>query len=424
MTGLVSPIIDVEMEPGDPDVFVAVAQVADTDMYDVGLAGDSARGSGAGLSYHDACMAAVGESLERYALRLVQPEDVIHGTFAGLVDDGRDPISPSRWALFAPAQADSVGFALFDDHTDIGWLEASNLSTRTSCLVPACMVFIDYAAHARIGEEIVAPGISTGAATGGSRAEALLKGVCETVERDAFMISWRNELPLPEVIIDSRSQLAPVFAQRFVRPGLEYKLFHTTLDIALPSFFGVLRDKLRAPAGVIVGGAAHPNPEVAALKTLLELVQGLKWMDLSADSEEFPRLDGFTNVRSFRERMYLYALNDMSDALAFLDAPARTVPLSSLAAAPVCSVSAALRCAIEAVRVAGLEVIGIDITPVEGEASDLFVTRVLVPGATPMEGDHVVPFLGGERWKEVPARLGLESSGRSVTTNPYPHPYP
>jgi ribosomal protein S12 methylthiotransferase accessory factor len=212
--------------------------------------------------------------------------------------------------------------------------------------------------------------------------------------------------------------------ETFFRPGLEYHLFYTTLDLGIPSFFGILQDGRRRPPATLVGGAAHPNPQKAALKTFLELVQGLKWMDY-ATPKVLDIVPDFANIRSFSDRMHLYAFHDLSSAFEFLWKDSEELVLSDIDSMEESSTADTLKKCIEAVEAGGLEVIGLDLTPPDVQACGLHVTRVFAPGSVLMEGDQLLPFLGGSRWCEVPVRLGKRSAPLALDQrNPYPHPYP
>jgi ribosomal protein S12 methylthiotransferase accessory factor len=424
VTGIVPLVAEVEIECSDPQIFVCAADVADITAY--GLPHQVvSRGSGAGLSLETAWGAAVGEGVERYALSLIHPEDLIFGSYQQLQRQGYNPVAPSRWALFHPSQYDRIRFAPFLEETPVAWVAAENLSQRRETLVPACMMYIPYTPYfSAQGEQEVAIAISTGAACAKSRGEAVLKGICELIERDAFMILWRNQLPCPRVQIDAQSSLYSVFQETFARPGLQYTLVYTTLDIPIPSFCGILLDTRTNPPGTVVGGAAHPNPEQAALKTLLELVQGLKWKDYM-HNQPITVEPGFGNIRSFEDRAHLYALNDLRPAFQFLWADADEIPLSAIPSLDTGSSDLNLQRCLSLVGESNLEVVAVDLTPVDAEACGLYVTRVFIPGCETMEGDHRMPFLGGNRWREVPYRLAWRDALPSLESlNPYPHPYP
>jgi ribosomal protein S12 methylthiotransferase accessory factor len=199
---------------------------------------------------------------------------------------------------------------------------------------------------------------------------------------------------------------------------------YTTLDIPIPCFCGMLLDTRTNPPGILVGGAAHPDPEQAALKTLLELVQGLKWKDYM-HKQPIAVEPGFGNIRSFEDRAHLYALNDLRPAFQFLWDRADEIPLSAIPSLDIGSSHLNLQRCLSLLGESNLEVVAVDLTPVDAETCGLYVTRVFIPGCETMEGDHRMPFLGGNRWREVPYRLGWRDALPSLESlNPYPHPYP
>lgn len=418
LTGIVTALFDIEMEKSDPDVHVFATQTTNIRAY--GYPYDMASaGSGAGLTREAAVGAAVGESLERYACSVSHPEDLILASAGALEARGEHIVSPSRWALFDPAAAALSEYARFDADVRIAWTPAQSLTHQVDSWVPASLVYMPLPKHfAEQGEQFVASAISTGAACAPTPAEAMFKGICEVLERDAFIISWRNRLPLPRVEIDPASALYELFQRRFARPGLEYTIFCTTLDLEMPSFLGIMRDLRRVPPSLTVGGAAHPDPSRAVLKTLLELVQGLKWSD-NVTEREFPIVESFSNVRGFDDRMKLYAFNDLFEAFGFLDHK-NAIPLSAIASSDSQNASQNLRNWLSRLKAHGLEALAVDLTTVDLEACGYAVTKVVIPECEVMEGDHTKPFLGGRRWREAPQRLGL----KAAPMNPYPHPYP
>jgi ribosomal protein S12 methylthiotransferase accessory factor len=412
------------MGKGDPDVFVISATCGDITAYGFPK-GVASRGSGAGLTYEIAYGAAIGEAVERYACSIMHPEDLLFGSYSEMCKQGRHPIPPHSWALLDPSQYERVSLSPFLEDTPIAWAPAESLTEHRDCLVPACMVYMPYSrAFDDRGEKIISYPISTGAACSHSRVDALLKGLCEVVERDAFIIMWRNRLPCPRVRIDEQSELYSIFHEKFARPGLEYTLVYTTLDLQIPSFFGILTDTRREWPMIFAGGAAHPDPVQAAHKTLIELAHGLKWMDYF-EYGPLPVEPGFRNVRSFEDRVRLYAFNDMREAFRFLWDHRTEIPLSSIPGLDTGDTRSNLHRCLDVLKEQGLQVVATDLTPVDVQECGFYVVRVMIPECEPLEGDHLIPFLGGQRWREVPYRLGLVSSKPTVgSINPYPHPYP
>ncbi|MCX6358189.1 MAG: YcaO-like family protein [Armatimonadetes bacterium] len=423
MTGLVKSVMMSQRHPGDPDVFIAVSDPADTNAYQLPHP-VPADGSGAGLTHAAAWQSAVGESLERYALGNVDADELLVGTEKEMRRAGHRPVGSGRWALFDATQQLDEQFVQFCEDTPIAWRPAQSLTNRRDCLVPACMVHIPYVpVRSDTGERLVAPAISTGAACAATLTEGMLKGLCELIERDAFMIVWRNSLPVPRVRFAADTPLGRLFAEKFQRPGLDYAVFHTTLDLGMPSFVGVLIDSREDPPSTLVGGAAHPDPERAVIKTLLEMSQGLKWKD---HMEAPPPVEpGFTGIRSFTDRAYLYALNDMRPAFDFLFHGGRDVDISGIASLDHGDPGSNLRRCVDTLAGRGLEALAMDLTTVDVEQCGLHVVRTMAPGLETMEGDHLLPFLGGRRWRDVPVELGYRQHALDAgSVNPYPHPYP
>lgn len=424
VTGIVKSTIEVQLERSDPNVFVVVAQTVDTAVYGFPTTA-VLHGSGAGMTWVAARGAAIGECVERYACCFPDSGEWIYGSYNELNGPGYKLVPPEKWALFDPSQFNSIPDEPFFRTTPIAWVRTDNLSTRAENWVPACLVYMsslkEFGLH---NAKKIGPAISTGTACSTVPAEAILKGIYEVVERDAFIIMWRNGLACPRVRIDPSSKLFSTFKKEFERPGLEYNLFYTTMDFGIPSFFGYLRDIRRDPPAIIVGGAAHIDPNIAVQKTLLELIQGLKWIDYLGNKAVHPA-PGYEDIRSFDDRVHLYAFSDMQQAFRFLKETPTEIELSKIPNLDAGSYQANLSQCLEIFRKRDMDVLAIDLTTIDVQSSGLNVIKVLIPGCEQMEGDHQFRLLGGNRWKDVPVRVGMRDSPCTLESiNPYPHPYP
>ena len=421
LTGLVTYLTEVELRPGDPEIFVVAAQAADLSVLDPRNT-TTANGSGAGLTWDDAAGAAVGECLERYAASTLGDE-IIVGSHRSLRRRGCSAPDPAAWALFDDSQSLQAVYPMFTKDVPIAWTRGRSLATGADTWLPACLIYmVPSSVFTDDGVAVLGPAISTGCACASTWTEATLKGLCEIVERDAFMIVWRNRLAVCEVEIDEGSSLHQLFADRFARPGLEYHLWQTTLDLELPSFFGLLIDRRDGGARSVVGGAAHPDKDRAASKTLLELVQGLNWLDYLGRGTRDER--ELLDVRTFQDRAMLYGSRSLIGAFDFLRTSAPRVPFSELDGWTERGADAIDRLVeLCARRVHDPAVI--DLTTPDVQELGYVVTRAVVPGLETMEGDHRLQMLGGRRWRDVPVELGLAQRRLEIAdVNPLPHPYP
>ena len=407
------------MFASDPAVFVAGAQTSDVTKlgrpYQL-----ASSGSGAGLSRQDALNAALGECVERYCAGVFEPANVLFGAYRSLADNHR-LVAPGEFALYDLTQTLGPQFTRFTADVELSWMPATELHSGDIVFVPASLVCMPYS---RLKEEIFLSVVnSTGLAAGRTLKSAVMSGVCEAIERDAFMICWRGRLPIPSIAVSAGHWLQRILQERFFRPHLEYRFFDTTLDAPLPSVFGILIDHSRSPAARLSGGACHFDPAIAILKTAIELVQGLKWIDFMQPAA--PVADTYDKVTTYEDRVALYGFSDMTAAFDFLQQNGEK-PLEEMRR---CSNAPFGRSELTAL---GRELAGIglrmycaELTTADAEEAGLHVVRVITPGAENIEGDHRLPWLGGSRWREVPMRCDLASRPLELAdVNPHPHPYP
>ena len=410
------------MEPGEPRIFNCSARLAETALYSSAPVFED--NGGAGLTRAAARGAAIGEAMERYCAGLYGTEDLVFGTAGDL---GRDyPISaPDSYALFHPDQ--DVSYPPFTDDLPLAWTWGFSLVRREPLLVPACLVYMPYTPSFReLGERAVAGAVSTGLACGRSRDESLLRGLCEVVERDAFVITWLNGLAMPRVDLGSSAQLSRLYDDRLQRDGLAYVLVDTTTDLPIPSFLCLLIDESTSPPMISTGGASAVDPVQAATKALIEAVQTRDWARyLGRMGKKRTFATDFSDVRSFEDHVVLYAYGDMAPAIEFL-LNGQLVPLRTGDAITTSEEYAGeLESVVAHLGTRGLDVIAIDLTAPDVEQSGYCVTKALVPGLQPLEGDHTQRFLGGSRLYDVPVELRLRANAASFEElNPDPHPYP
>ncbi|MDQ4067797.1 MAG: YcaO-like family protein, partial [Thermoproteota archaeon] len=274
-TGIISWLAEIYPEPGQPEIFNYSTKMADTSKYLPIRCYD--KNGGAALTRESAQLAAVGEAIERYCSSIFFIEDLVLGTITD-VNKRERALRPDEIALFHPKQKDKIRYSWFTDNTKICWTKGYSITKKEPILIPACMTYIPYYPFLiEKGERTIAPGISTGHASACSYSDALLRGIYEIIERDAFMISWLNQLPIPKINIHSSSFIAPIFHERFERDHLQYTFYNMTTDLEVPSIFCLLIDQSRDPPLICTGGASNIDPEKAALKALVEATQTYQW---------------------------------------------------------------------------------------------------------------------------------------------------
>jgi ribosomal protein S12 methylthiotransferase accessory factor len=421
-TGLIRWVLDIPIEPGEPTIFNASIKMAQTTCYNLHPCYDNNGGSG--LTREQARAAAIGEGVERYCCSVFDPSDLICGSAAQL---GRDNeiCRPSNFAMFHPDQPGR--FPGPSEETQVAWTWGWSLVRQRPILVPASLVYMPYFPCFREqGEQVAGPAVSTGLACARSLEEAILKGLYELVERDAFMIAWLNRLPLPSVNIESNLDLRRFYQERLRRDGLRYVVVHITTDIPLPSFLCLLIDERRTPPMISAGAATDLNPTRAARKAMMEAVQTREWAKfLGGLGRKFQFASDFSDIRDFEHHVALYAYGDMLHAVAFLlDEENRRIS-DCWEDGSTGDIEDDLDKTLNILAGHNLEAIALDLTTPDVNECGYRVTRAMVPELQPLDADYLHRFLGGRRLYEVPWRMGYTSAPTTIETlNSNPHPFP
>lgn len=421
--GLVRWVTEAPNYPDDPKIFNYAVTMASTGEY-LPLICFTNNG-GAGLTRDEAYRAALGEAVERYCSSVFFKEDLILQSYAEASRDCR-ALRPEELALFHPSQRDDVHYSWFTEQTKLCWTQGWSLTKDEPILIPASLVYVPYHPFFRDdGEESIGPGISTGQAAGYSGVDALLGGIYEVIERDAFSILWLNRLPAPKIAIDSSPSLAATYHEHFERAGLEYTLFDMTSDIRVPSVLCMVIDHTADPPMICTGGATNSDPERAARKALVEAAQTLQWARFLGNREEpFVIAADCSNINEFEQHVFLYGYGDRMSSVQFLRGSKKVVPLSALPGASYVSREEEFRHVRAEVESKGYEVLAVDLTSVDVAECGYRVAKVMIPQMQQLEGDHRHRLLGCRRIYDVPPLLGYPAKRHPDELNDDPHPYP
>jgi ribosomal protein S12 methylthiotransferase accessory factor len=423
VTGIVRFISEIPLEAGEPEIFNYSAKMCDSRrFFPVGCYDHN---GGAGLTRAQARMAAVGEAIERYCSSVYFPDELLLSTRSEL-DDRTRAIAPGEMALFHPEQRGAIGYAWFTDQTRVSWTRGYSVTRNAPVLVPACLTYVPYHPFwGDRGEETIGPSITTGQAAGANYRDALLGGIYEIVERDAFMITWLNRLPAAMIDIESSARVADVFRTKLARPNLRYTLHLLATDLGIPSILCVLIDTHCDPPMVCTGGASHLDPEQAAIKALVEAVQTREWARYMGHGRKPAIFESdHSDIDDFDKHVQLYAYGDMAEAVAFLTEATATCSFADLPNGSTGAIAGDLRRVQRLIEAAGYEIAMVDLTSADVEETGFRVIKAFIPGMQQMEGDHTHRLLGGRRLFEVPRQVGYSAATNIAALNPHPHPYP
>jgi ribosomal protein S12 methylthiotransferase accessory factor len=411
----------------DPRTFALGIAAPDLSHYSDIL--NSSKAGGGGESLEMALAATIGEAVERYCMLYYDKSTMVGAPYREVADDA---VSPEMLRLYSLEQVERKGpnvrLTYFDEDTKINWVWGYSLTDKCPRLVPATLVYLQYALDE--GEHSIGRNASTGLAAGGTIEEAILTGLFEVVERDAHAIAWLHRKVGPVIRIDDPG-LQEMLKKRFfiTHPSVDLKIYDITLDIPIPSVLGVMRRPTEFGPVLCVSSVTRLNPKEVIRKCLREIGQGVSYFRfLRNQLRDWEPAPDFSDLTTFDQHCTLYVKRPelVAPAMAFTEEVTEEVALSEIPDRSTGRVRADIERCIEMLRGIGKEVIVVDVTTPDIEDVGLKVVRVMVPGLVPMHGNHNYPYLGVKRLYEIPRKMGWEKSGgdSEAGLNPWPHPFP
>lgn len=416
--GLIRTCKTLLMSAGEPRIHAVSAIPTNTRLY-MGseISGDT---GAAGFSHEHALMGAIGECIERYCCAYIDRNKLV---VASQDELGPEAIGFDEFAIHEPAQYDAnFPFSPYRADRPISWAEGRSLITGARRFVPASLVHVPYMPRDRA--DFLCLAVSSGQACHTDRDQAILTGLYEVVERDAFMIAWLRRLPLPQVDYLADPECAAVYERHFAGCDLEFRVYDMTLDLAIPSMLCVVEGRSARGPIIGTGAATRVSPRDAVIKSLLEAAQDMIWCrDLVRRRADWRPAPDFSNVVTFEDHVRLYCEPEMKAHLSFLYETPRRAGVDAAAGASLRhDPAAALARCLDLLRAAGIECVLVDTTTPEVAAAGFHAPKVLIPGLVPLVGDHRYPMNGSPRLRTVPEKLGYHDAFAGL--NPTPHPFP
>ncbi len=429
--GIIANVLEIFREPDDPYIFNFTTVLSNVERY-TGCGKPPGLNGGAGLTRTRALLGAIGETIERYACSSFDTAGMLYGSHRELTAQGHRCFDPERIGLFSERQYRSEGFRFrpFSRTTPALWERCECLSDRPPRPIyfPAGLIYMPPSAldQAR-GDVEVCPVISTGQASGTTIEMASLSGLMEVIERDAYTIAWHNRLRSPKLEHTSSPIVSRLLRERFAPCPVEILLNYVTLDLDVPVVVATGVDRMNPSISCILGVAAHLDPEIAAVKALIELAQDRFYVKYLARS--FKLVDPsetFSEIDDFEKRVVLYLNPKMIPALDFWrEEPSRTLRFDEIPNASGVDDRESLGIAVDRVRAVGGTVIRKDCTTADLRELGLHVVKIQVPELEALEGNHNWRFFGCERLYRVPVEMGYRSTPLDESEmNPHPHPLP
>lgn len=372
------------------------------------------------------------EGLERHAgtsPRARRPPLV--DTLARLRSRGMTVLDPRECGEYSQEFYEySEAFRPFTQDLPIAWVQAQSLVSDSPILVAEDSAFYAVEGAGELQRFVLE--CSNGCATGSNLTEAVLGGLMEVIERDAFLLAWYGRLSAP--LLDGTSSKllnTRLMLRRLTMLGFEARFVDLSFTFGIPVVIAVAR-RTDGRAGICVGGGCSMTVEGALAAALDEIATDAATL-VERTERDKKRFDLFASdydeVTSIHDHSGMFGLPEVGSLADFFTAgdgnDPRCVTEAQAAAGitPTDDLRSDLLACVERLAAEQYDVIVVDQTSTEEVASGLRTVAVIVPGLLPIDfGWARQRALRMPRLVEgVRAFLGSDSD---IQLNLVPHPYP
>lgn len=196
------------------------------------------RGVGRATTVTEAKHIAVLEALERYAgLKPGGKQPTLRTSYREL---GEQAFDPRQLILFSPEQyaAEGFPFAPFDEDREHLWVWAYSFRQQRAVAIPEEFVYYGFlrARGRNEGEALLVHDLSNGCALGNCPEEAILHGLLEVLERDAFLLTWYARQKPHRLDVETvQDRRIPLLVDSLLQRGYETFVFNITQEFGVPT---------------------------------------------------------------------------------------------------------------------------------------------------------------------------------------------
>ena len=370
---------------------------------------------------------AVGESQERYLWyeHDFYSHQAIVSSFKLIKDKS---INITKLAGFSDTLRNQHRHLQFDENTLFTWIKIFSLTKENYAYCPVQLLSSRYVTNHVYNnlndhsEPLLRPSITTGLASGTNKTDATVAATLEVIERDAFMITYLNQLSPESIDLTHLAKQDDEIAEilfNFKKYNIAINLVRLVTDFSVTAIGGIAVDENTSGPTVVVAAKADFDIKKAILGTLAELASVRKL----ARSLMAHNLDTSVNSQlDLHGRTAYWAMQKDATLIDFMR-QGNTVKISLPNKANQQSTrytDANLHKLISDFKNKGLPLYRSDMTIGVDLDTGIETVCVIAPDLHPLHPFETEPCLFSDRLKQVPVSLGYRVTN---TTNAIPHPF-
>ena len=270
---------------------------------------------GKGITKEHAKASAMMEGFERYSAEKQDNDETVMATLEKIGDFG-EYVEPK--SLNLPKELEKRGI----DDIPLEWTLSNDMISGKDFYIPTNAVYHPYI-HGNDVESLFKSN-TNGLASGNVLEEAILHGMLEVIERDAWSIFELTHKNYAQIDLESiESKTVNDVIDKFESEGIKIKLMDFTADVKIPTIAASADDTVTKDAGLLtLGMGTHLDPEVAILRALTEVAQSRATQINGAREDtvraDFAREAGYERMKRinkfyFKEEEEKLDLNDIEN---------------------------------------------------------------------------------------------------------------
>ncbi len=255
--------------------------------------------SGKGMMEVHAEVSAIMEAIERYSaeVKLEDQQKIIKGSFRDL-SSKCNVLNPS--ALIIPS------LTSYGPDAPLRWIKGYDIFRNEEIFVPISAVFHPYYQK----EDLHLFRTNTnGLASGNTIEEAILHGLMEVIERDAWSLVELTKDETYMIHTSFESVLVNELIEKFEKNEIKIIIREITSDLNIPVIAAVSEDlKIKDSALLTIGFGAHLDPEIAVIRALTEVAQSRLTQIQGAREDthkaDFMRMLGYEKIKKINRHWF------------------------------------------------------------------------------------------------------------------------
>jgi ribosomal protein S12 methylthiotransferase accessory factor len=300
-----------------------------------------------------------------------------------------------------------------------GWVNARDISHNSNVEIPAQLIYHNYLSNNK-SEKQLAPIISTGASSGMSYVQTLLRGIYEVVERDAFMTVYLNKITVPEIDVEKlNDKKIKKIADTFKKYKLEWRVLDITHDLSIPVMLSILIDKSQFGPSVTFGlkcGFNKLQNIVGSGEEALMVRLSARKLVQEGTSKNYEAFSTFEKIMYYRS-IYWWSIDMLKKIDFFLNGKKTALKKSNIV---FLNEKTELNYVITLLADKSHFVYCKDITHDYFKTKGIIALKTIIPTLQPLFFKEQGKYLNSERLKEVAQHYGKTFSTNTLNTILHP----